>query len=67
MPIKFEIKIHVYFFIKQNKNSTRITGINNIRAHHRELIYHRTPAVSMKYMCVQIRYDTVTYTELNVL
>lgn len=30
MPIKFEIKIHVYFSIKQNKNSTRITEVNNI-------------------------------------
>lgn len=42
-------------FMKQNKNRPSITEINNIRAYHRELTYHRTPAVSMKHMCIQIQ------------
>lgn len=42
-------------FIKLNKNRSSITEIDNIRAYHRELTYHRTPAVSMKHMCIQIQ------------
>lgn len=59
MPIKLEIKVNVYFFIKQKqKQHTYHRNKYNIPVHHRELTYHRTPAVSMKCMGIQIQYDT---------
>lgn len=51
-------------FMKQNKNRPSITEINNIRAYHRELTYHRTPAVSMKHMCIQIQMFCIYYPEI---
>lgn len=51
-------------FMKQNKNRPSIIEINNIRAYHRELTYHRTPAVSMKHMCIQIQMFCIYYREI---
>lgn len=43
-------------FMKQNKNRPSITEINNIRAYHRELTYHRTPAVSKCFVYITLKY-----------